>query len=424
MSHTDSIRKLLNIKDPNILFDENFYSEDQIKGVSSKIFHAILTYLPDACQACGHVFDNEIIKHGFKTSLIKLPSISGFHTYLKLKKQRYFCKHCQATFTLKTKLVDTHCFISNNTKLAIALHAKEKISEKDIAKSHNVSHCTVNRIIDSFYAYHKPNITYLPAHLCFDEFKSVKSAAGAMSFIFCDAQSGQIIDIVEDRRLHVLKAYFLRYTKQARAGVKTIVIDMYSPYISLIKEVFPQAEIIIDKFHIVQLFSRALNKTRIQVMNQDSKNYTKFKKYWKLLLKDRANLNQVQYHYHPSFKNQMREVDIIDYLLAQNPELKATYELYHLIRHSLKTKDIVLLKATLAAKESAVSNPMKTAIKSLRKYLSYVENTLKYPYTNGVLEGINNKIKVIKRIAFGFKSFYHFKNRILINQNLAVLKGA
>lgn len=53
---------------------------------------------------------------------------------------------------------------------------------------------------------------------------------------------------------------------------------MYSPYISLIKDVFPQGEIILDKFHIVQLFSRALNKTRIQVMNQDAKNYTKFKK--------------------------------------------------------------------------------------------------------------------------------------------------
>lgn len=81
---------------------------------------------------------------------------------------------------------------------------------------------------------------------------------------------------------------------------------------------FPQAKIIIDKFHIIQLFSRALNKTRIQVMNQDAKNNNKFKKYWKLLLKDRANINQVHYHYHPSFKNQMREIDILNYLLAQS----------------------------------------------------------------------------------------------------------
>ncbi|WP_197722713.1 transposase [Ureibacillus thermosphaericus] len=109
-------------------------------------------------------------------------------------------------------------------------------------------------------------------------FKSVKSAAGAMSFIFCDSETGEIVDIVEDRRLHVLKEYFLRYSKKARDAVKTIVIDMYSPYISLIQEVFPKAEIVLDKFHILQLFSRALNKTRINVMNRDKKNYNKLKK--------------------------------------------------------------------------------------------------------------------------------------------------
>src|SRR5690606_21151272 len=123
----------------------------------------------------------------------KMPSVSGFNTYLKLKKQRYYCKHCESTFTLTTDVVAKNCCISNNTKAAIALHAKEKISEKDIAKHHNVSHSTVNRIINSFYNYFKPNFTYLPKHLCFDEFKSVKSAAGAMSFIFCDAKTGKIV---------------------------------------------------------------------------------------------------------------------------------------------------------------------------------------------------------------------------------------
>ncbi|MFC5557744.1 transposase, partial [Ureibacillus thermophilus] len=103
-------------------------------------------------------------------------------------------------------------------------NAKDKISEKDIAIKHNVSHATVSRVIDSFYSYYQPNVHYLPKHLCFDEFKSVKSAAGAMSFIFCDSETGEIVDIVEDRRLHVLKEYFLRYSKKARDAVKTIVI--------------------------------------------------------------------------------------------------------------------------------------------------------------------------------------------------------
>ncbi|MFC5558541.1 ISL3 family transposase, partial [Ureibacillus thermophilus] len=87
-----------------------------------------------------------------------------------------------------------NCCISNNTKVSIALNAK--ISEKDIAIKHNVSHATVSRVIDSFYSYYQPNVHYLPKHLCFDEFKSVKSAAGAMSFIFCDSETGEMVDIV------------------------------------------------------------------------------------------------------------------------------------------------------------------------------------------------------------------------------------
>ena len=423
MSLNNCIINLLNLKDKNIKFDNNFLSVEIINNMESKVFHAKLTYIPDACYNCGHIFDSNIIKYGFKSSRIKLPKVSGFNTYLKLRKQRYYCKHCNSTFILKSNIVAKHCYISNNTKLSIALSAKDKISEKDIAKNHNVSHSTVNRIIDSFYLHYKANFNYLPKHLCFDEFKSVKSASGAMSFIFCDSETGQIVDILEDRRLHVLINYFLQYSKAARNSVKTVVIDMYSPYISLIKAVFPKADIIIDKFHIVQIFSRALNKTRIKIMNKDKKNYNKLKKYWKLLLKDTSSINYTTYHYHRSFKKLMREIDIINYLIDLDPELKATYKLYHNIRHCIEKKNFSLLNQILSNASVLISDYMKTSIKSIKKYIEYIKNSFKYNYTNGILEGINNKIKVIKRIAFGYRSFYHFRNRILITQNLVRLKA-
>lgn len=423
MSQNNYIVNLLNLKDKNIEFKDNFYSEGTVNGIESKIFTGILSYTPDACYNCGHIFDENIIKHGFKASTIKIPKVSGFDTYLKLKKQRYFCKHCKSTFTLKTNIVNRNCYISNNTKISIALNAKEKVSEKDIAKNHNVSHSTVNRVIDSFYKEYKPKYNYLPKHLCFDEFKSVKSASGAMSFIFCDSDTGNIVDIVEDRRLHVLKDYFLGYTKAARRAVETIVIDMYSPYISLIESIFPNAKIIIDKFHIVQLFSRALNKTRIKIMNQDKKNYNKLKKYWKLLLKDNSTVDYDKYSYHRCFKKHMRQIDILNYLIDLDPELKATYELYQSILHCMKHKKFSLLTSILTDINSSISSYMKTSVRTIRKYIDYISNTLQYSYTNGLIEGINNKIKVIKRIAFGYRSFYHFKNRILITQNLATLKA-
>ncbi|MGM9879089.1 MAG: transposase, partial [Bacilli bacterium] len=60
--------------------------------------------------------------------------------------------------------------------------------------------------------------------------------------------------------------------------------------ISLIKVMFPNAEIIIDKFHLTQLISTSLNKTRIALMKKDKKNYNKLKRYWRLILNLETNL--------------------------------------------------------------------------------------------------------------------------------------
>ena len=106
---------------------------------------------------------------------------------------------------------------------------KIKSLNNDIARRHQVSHLTVNRIIHSFYESQSLNFNSLPQNLCFDEFKSVKSAEGHMSFIFCDADTKQIIDIVEDRRLSSLQAYFKRYTEEARSQE----ISNSKPYLSL-----------------------------------------------------------------------------------------------------------------------------------------------------------------------------------------------
>ena len=119
----------------------------------------------------------------------------------------------------------------------------------------------------------------------------------------------------------------------------------------------------------------------------------------------------------------MRQIDILNYLLDLDPELKSSYELYQGIMHSIKHQNFNLLTTILSDTKNNVSSYMKTSVKTIKKYINYIDNTLGYKYTNGIIEGINNKIKVIKRIAFGFKSFYHFRNRILITQNLVTLKA-
>lgn len=111
----------------------------------------------------------------------------------------------------------------------------------------------------------------------------------------------------------------------------------------------------------------------------------------------------------------MTEVDIVDYLLDLNSELKSSYNLYQNILYALQNKNYQLLETILNFDD--ISNYMKTSIKTLKEFLPYIKNTLENSYSNGVMERNNNTCKLIKRIAFGFRNFRNFKARILIATN-------
>lgn len=422
MSNQNYISEILNLKENNIIFKGNYYYEEKKNNITTKIFEGYLSYKPPFCPKCGIVFDDKFEKHGFITSNIKIPDISGFKSILRLHKQRYLCKHCNKAFTLTTNVVNYGCFISNNTKHKIACDLTKKRSEKDIALDNNVSSNTVERIMDSYYETQKLYKHYIPEVLSFDEFKSVKSADGAMSFHMCDGITGHTIDIVEDRRLDNLIKYFSYYDYKARSKVKFIIIDMYSPYISLIKKMFPNAKIIIDKFHLTQLISRSLNKTRINAMKNNKKDYKKFKKYWRLLLKSSEDLDNSKWKKWTGFKNLMTQADVVNYLINSNNILKQTYYAYQDILFALKHKDYKLLSSTLNTKYNNISSYMETSIETLIEFLPFIKNTFQTSYHNGFIEGNNNFIKVIKRIAFGFRSFVRFKARIMICKGLIKLK--
>ncbi len=410
----NSIIKLLQIKDQNIKIIEEGVEERIVNKVKSLVIKGKLSYIPDKCYKCNHEYDEKIVFNGTKTSLIKIPSVSKLNTYLELKKQRVLCKHCGKTFTLESSEVAKYCNISFKTKQSILIDSKDKISEKQIAVNNNVSPTTVSRVIFSKFESFKTKYNYLPETLCFDEFKSTKDASGSMSFVYMDYKESRIIDIVEDRRKHILIKHFSRYPKDIREKVKYIVIDMYKPYMQLIYELFPNAKIILDRFHIVNLINRALNKTRITTMNNNKEYYNKLKRHWRLLLKQRENLDSVHYHKRVCFKKYMSEKDIVNYLLHVDEEFKNTYDVYQDLIYAIKYKDTKSFLHIINEKHLNISDYMKTSLKTLKGYKDYVVNALENEASNGKLEATNNLIKVIKRNAYGFRNFLHFKNRILI----------
>ena len=274
---------------------------------------------------------------------------------------------------------------------------------------------TVQRIIDKIYDNKKLYKHYLPEAICIDEFTALKRT---MAFNICDAKTGKTIDLVLDRTVDNLEKYFCYYLEKARLKVKYVVMDMYKPYIGLIKKMFPNALIIIDMFHIVQLISRSLNKTRIKIMKKDKINYRKYKRYWRLLFKPRLELDSNYWKKYICFKNLMTEVDIIDYLLEQNEELKSTYDLYQSILYSLQRKDYKLFENIINKEYQNISEYMLTSLNTLKEFSCHIKNTLELPYSNGVMERNNNTCKLIKRIAYGYRNFNNFKAKILIVTNI------
>ena len=154
--------------------------------------------------------------------------------------------------------------------------------------SRDCSVSTVQRIITEEVKPFKFSYQTLPENLSFDEFKYAK---GKMAFEYINDETGDILGILSKRDGRTIKNHFMaNYHLEQLKNVKTITIDMNASYVGVIKELFPQANIIIDRFHIVQLINRSMNKTRIRIMNSlktsngaDMKKYRRLKGYWKHL---------------------------------------------------------------------------------------------------------------------------------------------
>ena len=120
----------------------------------------------------------------------------------------------------------------------------------------------------------------------------------------------------------------------------------------------------------------------------------------------------------------MTQSDVVSYLINTHVELKETYEIYQNILYPIKNNKYNNLEIVLNNTNNKIFSYMKTSVKTLKEYLPYIKNTLSNPYHNGFVERNNNFIKILKRIAFGFRSFRRFKTRIMICKNLLHVKKA
>ena len=419
MTHTDYTKKILNIEDENIYFYENCLEMIETKGVKTKIFHGYLTYTPKFCPKCNCINNdhNDIIKWNFKRNCkIKITKACNYNTILLLDKQRFFCKHCNKTFTASPNIVDFHKQISNDTRTSVILDLMTKDSEKNIAKRNNISTNSVNRIlvdisVDKFVKHNGS----LPTSFGIDEFSASKDTISKLAFIIVNQESRNIFDINNSRFSKDIYKYFSRYQRAERMKVKFITMDLYKPYYLLMNKLFPKATLIPDRFHIVLQIRNALDKTRISLCKNSNSNYNKLKKYWKLILKNEDDLDKGNKKYSKNFNKEMSQYDIVQYLINTDDTLYYTYNLYQGIIKFIDNRDKnKFLNIIHNVDNKKLNKYSKVAIKTFLNFENYIVKAFDYELSNGLIEGTNNIIKQLKHNACGYRKFDHLKARVML----------
>ncbi len=171
--------------------------------------------MDDSPSCCEHCRSVRIIRNGSYTTRTQMLKVKEKLTILELKRTRFFSAMIvDVPFSAKTDLVDEHHQLTKELKQAILMELYENQSRKLIAKKYFVSDGTVTRILREATKHYQPRMNFLPTVLCMDEFKSMKSVSGSMSFICVDGTTNQLFTILEDRRLYKLTQYFLRFLER------------------------------------------------------------------------------------------------------------------------------------------------------------------------------------------------------------------
>ncbi|MBW7828989.1 ISL3 family transposase [Streptococcus thermophilus] len=396
MEQLNLITNFLRIKDKNITITDEYDMGTHLE------LHGHLDYTAPKCPSCK----GQMAKYDYqKTSKIPYLETAGYPLLIRLRKRRFKCKDSGKMEVAETPLVKKNHQISVAVNQKIAQLLIENQAMKHIAHRLSISTSSVMRKLNEFKFETDWNI--LPEVMSWDEYAFKKRK---MSFIAQDFDSLNVIAILDGRTQATIRNHFLRYPRKVRNRFKVITMDMFSPYYQLAKRLFPNAKIVLDRFHIVQHLSRAMNRVRIQIMNQfdrKSQEYRALKRYWKLIQQDSRKLSDKRF-YRPMFRMHLTNKEILEKLLSYSDELRQHYELYQFLLFHFQEKNSDHF-FDLIEQEIATVNPIfQTVFKTFLKDKDKVVNAMDLPYSNAKLEATNNLIKVIKRNAFGFRNFENF----------------
>lgn len=373
------------------------------------------------CPNCGKLTDS--VHDKLKPIRSKYLDSCGTNVDLIIYKKRYHCYKCGKIFTEEMNINTSKGSISNKIKIQIRKDLLDyNLPLRYIAEKNRVSITTVENELLEIESGIQEHITNLPKVISFDEFKA-DTKEGKYAFVLNDPIHKKVLEILSDRKKESLIQYFT-YCKN-RHSVEFVISDMYEPYLVVTKIMFPKAKYVVDRFHYTRYIMDALDRIRIRLQKEFGEKSKEYK-----LLKNKNNVNLLRKYGNEidwwiitqRYKNghmvDMIPSDILRELLGISKDLYKGYylkeEFLDIINHATyETANEQIEKWISKCIELNIPEFLEAA-GTISRWQGYIVNSfIDERYNNGFTEGTNNKIKVIKRVGFGYKSFKLFRARIL-----------
>ncbi len=338
--------------------------------------------------------------HDYRIQKISDIPMLGKKVYLILRKRRYICPHCGKRFYEKNAFLPKYHRITNRMTIWIINQLKSSYSFKTVSEMCGLSIYTIMRRFDLLSFKNKR----LPKILSIDEFKG-NTGSEKYQVILTNPETHEVIDILPKRTKHYLSTYFSQYSKAELKKVEYFVCDMYKPYKEICEAYFKKAVLITDKYHWIRQSIWALENVRKRIQKQFGKEKRIYFKHSRCLLT------------RPYKKLTDEEKQELYIMLDISADLSTAYFLKEQIYDVLNAKNKETARKELNiwirdAKESELPE-FKSAITAYTNWKGSIIASCGQTITNGFTEGCNNKIKVLKRNAYGYRNFERFRKRIL-----------